>query len=385
MQTVDTVRDMQGVLHAVTEVSGLPTAIFSRINHESWCARAVLDGGGFGIRSGEVHSLRELLCADVRNAATPIAIADLTADERYRTHPTRVRFGAQAYVGVPVQFDGGEVIGTLSAIGKSPHSGIERAVPLMSLLAQLVAHELQLEDHARDTENRLLREQLTSEERERFLALVAHDLRNPLAAIRLHAELLAKQVGPNQRALTERVLAITARMVRLIDDLLDLSRGRVGSGIMVRPGHVDPRHFLETRLAEIQTANPGAELQLELLPLPSSTDAWDPDRVAQLLDNVVGNAIQHGAGEPVKISARALDEFCQIDVVNGGAAIPDDVLETLFEPFHRTSAPGRGLGLGLYIANEIARAHGGGITATSRDGRTCVSVVLPFTPSSSGE
>jgi len=289
-----------------------------------------------------------------------------------------VRFGALAYVGVPVQFDDGTVIGTLCAMSKRTIADAERGVPLMSLLGQLVAHELQLVEQARHTQDRLSREQSTAEERERFLALVAHDLRNPLSAIRLNAELLARQAGRGQHALTERILAVTARMCRLIDDLLDLSRGRLGTGIAIRLGHVQPAPFLAARLAEICTVNPQAELVIEVDELPNTTDAWDPDRIAQLLDNVVGNAIQHGEGHTVTVRARHVANTCQIDVLNEGKTIPEDVLQTLFEPFHRSSAPARGLGLGLYISYRIAVAHGGTIVARSREGQTCLRVILPL-------
>lgn len=354
MQTVDTIRDMQGVLHAVTEATGLDTAIFSRIERERWCAQAVLDRGGFGIQPGDIHRLSEMMCHQVRLALAPIAVCDLPHDGRFQNHPTYRKFGARAYIGVPVQFDDGTFVGTLSALSRQARPGADSAVPLMTLLGQLIAHELQLVDQARHTEDRLTREQSTAEERERFLALVAHDLRNPLSAIRLNAELLAKQAGPEQRAVTERILAVTARMCRLIDDLLDLSRGRLGSGVVIRLRQVEPGPFLSARLAEIRTANPGVALVVEQSELPARTDAWDPDRVAQILDNVVGNAIQHGEQEPVQVWIRVNGDNCEIDVINGGPAIPDD------------------------ISHQIALAHGGDITAKTREGHTCLRVTLPL-------
>lgn len=378
MRTVDTIRDMQAVLHAVTEFSGLETAVFSRIERNRWCARAVLDGGGFGIEPGHVYPVGDVLCEIVGATLTPLAVGDLTHHAQYRTHPTRTKFGAEAYVGVPVKFDDGTLIGTLCALSKRPKPRTDRAVPLMSLLGQLVAHELQLENVAQHTETRLKSEQSTAEERERFLAMVAHDLRNPLTSIRTNAEVLARNVADDLRSAAGRILGVTERMVRLIDDLLDLSRGRIGAGIALRRVRLQPKSFLAAFLAELAAANPQATLKSELHDLVPFTDAWDGDRVAQLLDNVISNAIQHGEGKPVVVRARLVGRTAQIDVLNNGAAIPDDVLETLFEPFHRTSAPTRGLGLGLYIAHQIARAHGGDIRARTREGETCLRVTLPL-------
>ncbi|XXX77709.1 ATP-binding protein [Sorangium sp. So ce134] len=207
--------------------------------------------------------------------------------------------------------------------------------------------------------------------RDRFMAALSHYLRTPLTSIALAASMLTHhgRLTPHQAKYVERIAASVRRMSRTIDDLLDLKRSRFGGGIPIAPRPEDLHALCKSAVDELRAARPGARIQLDLQ--GSGAGEWDPERVAQMVTNLVQNAIDHArSGSAVGVTVRPREDDLVIAVHNDGPAIAPELLETLFDPFHqapvggRTSS-GRGLGLGLFIAHQIAKAHGGGIEVES--------------------
>jgi signal transduction histidine kinase len=187
-------------------------------------------------------------------------------------------------------------------------------------------------------------------------------------------ELLARNNSdPKIAVIGERLRTTTRRMSRLIDDVLDLARGRLGGGISLSiEGEDSLAQLLENVVAEMRTAYPGRVIHSKIdIGIPVKCDRG---RVQQLLSNLLGNALTYGAhDQPVIVTADISGGHLEIAVLNEGEPIPQDMQGKVFEPYWRpaTSKPGGGLGLGLYICSEIARAHGGGIKVTSSaDGGT---------------
>ncbi|HEX6323459.1 MAG TPA: ATP-binding protein [Vicinamibacterales bacterium] len=215
---------------------------------------------------------------------------------------------------------------------------------------------------------------------ELLTGVVGHDLRNPLNAIVTCAHFVARQSEtPGIQTSMTRIISSGHRMQRMIDQLLDLTRLRVGGGIPLRPDAVDLAGLAEQAAQEIRTAHAGWAVGVTTAGDTAGT--WDGDRVTQLLSNLLGNAVQHGsreAGVRVEIDGTAADTVT-IHVWNAGT-IPPDVLPLLFNPFrvvHQKRADAGGLGLGLYVTRQIARAHGGDVQAASDDGGTTFTVRLP--------
>jgi phosphoserine phosphatase RsbU/P len=224
------------------------------------------------------------------------------------------------------------------------------------------------------TERRLLEEEQrrSAEFRERLLGIVSHDLRSPLQAITLQGQLLARQVPePRVQKATLRITQGADRMTRMIADLLDFTRGRLGGGIPVdrRPG--DLFALTAEVLEELQITSPATQLLLRTS--GEGQGDWDRDRLIQVVQNLVTNAMKHGAaGTPVQVMLEGQPEGVQLSVRNQGQPIPAEFVPHLFDPFRRAgkgsagaSDPLSGLGLGLYIAQEIVRAHEGTITVRS--------------------
>ena len=217
--------------------------------------------------------------------------------------------------------------------------------------------------------------------RDMFLAILSHDLRNPLNSIAMTAALLshlahfdAESVGGS----ASQIATNAAVMGRMISDLLDYTRTRLGAGMPVSPAPMDLGSLCRQLYDEFRTAHPDRQIRFE-----SDGDVkgdWDADRVRQAVSNLMGNAIQHGAASTaIDLSVKGKRSEVVVVIHNGGQPIPPGELPQIFDPLVRGSSaehpklnrPGS-IGLGLYIAREIARSHGGsiGVTSTERDGTT---------------
>ncbi len=222
--------------------------------------------------------------------------------------------------------------------------------------------------------------------RDMFLAILGHDLRNPLNSIGMTAHLVPLVCKDPAEAIAcgEQISRNVWVMERMIADLLDYTRTRLGAGMPVRPTSLDLGSLARELFEEFRTAHPKLDIQLR-------TDGdlngqWDSDRVRQAISNLLGNAIQHGSADfPVTLSLRGEESDVFINVHNGGDPIPPGELQKIFDPLIRGSSaehpaknrPGS-IGMGLYIAREVAKSHGGRIdvTSTEREG-TMFTIRLP--------
>jgi signal transduction histidine kinase len=211
--------------------------------------------------------------------------------------------------------------------------------------------------------------QILEEERQAFAAMVAHDLRSPLTAVRGTAQLLQQRMGDDatvQRRL-DTIVRETDRVARLAADLGDAA-GAAGGHLELRPIRVELGMLVRDAVERLQTAGAKQPVQLHAAPGPVWVDA-DPERLAQVLDNLLGNAAKYSpADQPIAVEVEAVPD-ARVIVRDRGPGIAPDELPHLFERFYRTHDARRGQqkgsGLGLYISHEIARAHGGDLTADS--------------------
>jgi len=222
-------------------------------------------------------------------------------------------------------------------------------------------------------------------QQERLVAVVGHDLRNPLTAIVVSAELLQLPGGvPERRAVNlTRIETSARRMQTMIDDLLDFARARHGAGLPVQPRLLRLGEICRSALAELQAARPGCAVELEVG--RDDVAPLDPARVEQLVSNLVTNALKYGSeAAPVRVEVAGDGADVRLAVTNEGLPIPPALLDTLFEPF-RPGDTAESVGLGLFIVREIARAHGGDVSVRSGDGNTTFTVVFPKAPAGAAE
>lgn len=219
-----------------------------------------------------------------------------------------------------------------------------------------------------------------AELREQFLAVLGHDLKNPVTSVVSGLRLLSREPQSDQAADAIRAMQSScARMSELITNMMDFARARLGDGIgLDRRRHGDLGAQLRDVIGELQNVFPDARIEFdEALERPVDCDA---NRIMQVLSNLLGNAVTHGApNESIRISADQTGDRFKLRVCNGGAAIPDEARASLFQPFFKgdpRSSP-QGLGLGLYICAQIAEAHGGALKATSDEVETCFELDIP--------
>ncbi|ATB28144.1 sensor histidine kinase [Melittangium boletus] len=220
--------------------------------------------------------------------------------------------------------------------------------------------------------------------REDLVAVVSHDLRNPISAISMSAAaLLKKSPGLEvwQEKSVRRIASAADRALRMIRDLLDSTQARVGD-ISVEPKPLDFHELARHVVEEVQLAHP--ERRIIFQAEGEAQGAWDADRIAQVITNLVGNAVQHSPpASPVRVDSRGVDGEVRLSIHNEGVPIPEEELPSLFEPFRRGRRAGGGsgsVGLGLFITRRIVEAHGGSIEVRSREGEgTTFTVRLPRT------
>jgi sigma-B regulation protein RsbU (phosphoserine phosphatase) len=236
--------------------------------------------------------------------------------------------------------------------------------------------------NARDIANtNLASEREASELREQFIAVLGHDLRNPLASISAGARILGREAKSDREHQVIAMLETTVvRMAGLIDNVLDFARGRLGGGITLdRDGRRPLEPVLHQVIDELRLASPGRQIVADYaIDVPVDCDRT---RVGQLVSNLVGNAISHGASNvPIRVRAATEDGLFRLSVANGGEPIPEAAMDKLFEPFFRgeVRASRQGLGLGLHIAAQIAKAHEGTLTVTSTKEETRFVFVMPL-------
>ncbi len=379
--TVGNIDVVPKILEVICRTTGMGFAAVARVTPDRWVACAVRDEIEFGLAPGGELDVSTTLCHEVRLTGHAVVIDHVDEDPIFRLHPTPRMYGLQSYISVPI-FYRGEFFGTLCAIDprpaqlRNPHT-----IMLFELFADLVGSHLDAQQQLARSEAALLSERQTAELREQFIAVLGHDLRNPLAAIDGGAQLLMKTpLTPKGEIIVGQVRKSVGRMADLIDNVLDFARGRLGGGFNVEL-RVDPElpDVLQQVVAELRTAYPEraivADVQL------SRPVACDSRRIAQLLSNLLANALVHGAEDgPVEARARTVNGVFELSVANSGAPIPAGTVQRLFQPFSRASArPNQqGLGLGLYIASEIARAHGGSLDVTSDARETRFTFEMPL-------
>ncbi|HZI09490.1 MAG TPA: GAF domain-containing protein [Myxococcus sp.] len=334
------------------------------------------------LRSGEGFSGRVLATGQpvLAPVITPDSIRAVGKPEHLEA-PARYHIHSMVVVPLRIQ---GKVKGTIAVLRFS--AGRPFTYQDQELLEELAAKAaLSIENARLFAEQQRSQEELRrrAEFEQQLVGIVSHDLRNPLAAISMSAGLLEKKgdLSDSQRRTVLRIGQATERAARMIRDLLDFTKARLGGGIPLHRQPMDLHAVTQAVLDEILVAWPGRQVQVDM---PSELKGeWDPDRIAQVLTNLLGNALAYSpVGAPVRVSARQEGEQTVLSIFNGGAHIPAELLPRLFEPMTRGALKegqsSRSIGLGLYIVRDIVRNHGGTVeVASSPEQGTTFTVRLP--------
>lgn len=371
------------ILSMVKNLTGMRFAAVARVTEQYWVACAVDDSIEFGLKPGGELVLDSTICHEIRSHRQPVVFGQASIHPEYSIHHTPKIYGLESYISIPIIKANGEFFGTLCAIDSVPADLDDPAITqTLTLFAQLIALSLDTQGQLNTSRAELADANVDGKLREQFIAVMGHDLRTPLSAIRMSADLLESRIDDAWHLrLISAIRTSSVKMGVLIENVLDFARGRLGGGIPVRRSVVDDlNRTLQMTLDEIRASHPEANI-VQSLTVPSGIYS-DSLRLSQLLSNLVGNAVTHGlATSPITVLAFAEGAEMVMSVTNQGRPIPASLMPLLFKPFTRSEggARGEGLGLGLYIASEIAVAHGGclSVTSTSVAG-TCFVARLPM-------
>jgi len=357
-------------------------AAVARVTEDHWVACSVLDHISFGLKPGDELKIETTLCREIRLSGEPIVINSVAEDQHWRGHPIPAMYGFQSYIAMPIILADGSFFGTLCAIDPGPaRLKTPEIIGMVRLFAELVAKELDAARKLAVTEAALREERGIAELREQFIAVLAHDLRTPMRSISCLIELLVRKTPLDSETVTmTRMMRESAsRMVALIDNLLDFARGRLGGGLpLTRDAGQPLETVLQTVISELNASYPNRLVETEFNFIEPVY--CDRGRIAQLFSNLLGNALAYGSSDqPVRVRAISSLAGFELDVANGGDPIPEAALGHLFQPFYRSAVmhDREGLGLGLYIAREIATAHGGTLEVQSTQAETRFTFRLP--------
>ena len=365
------------LLEMCCRLTGMGFAAIARVTEDRWIGCAVRDRIDFGMQPGDELKVETTLCNEIRDHGETIAIDDVAADPRYKGHHTPAIYGLQSYISVPIRLADGSFYGTLCALDPHPHKVSDPEITgSFQLFADLIAMHLDAETQLDVTETALAAEREAAALRERFIAVLGHDLRNPLAAVEAGTRLLGDaNLNERERMILAQMAGSTRRMGQLIDHVLDLARGRIHGLSLAAVEDHGLAAAIEQVVGELRAVHPARQLDVSIH--IAGPVACDDQRIMQLVSNLLGNALTHGdPALPVRLDARIAGDQFRVEVVNGGTAIPAAMLPRLFEPFAH-SGGAKSLGLGLFIAMEIARAHGGTIHVTSDSTATRFVFTMP--------
>lgn len=370
------------LLETVALATGMGFAAVARVTESRWVTCRAIDHISFGLMPGDELDVESTLCHEVRQYNQEIVIDDVYADETYVDHHCPARYGFRGYISVPIYLQDGFFFGTLCAIDPQPRKlKNDRVLSMFRLFAQIIGEILVADEELTASREAVAQEQELARIQERFIAILAHDLRNPVNALKAGLRLIARQNFDDKTIeLVNLMRGSVNRMEHLIENLLDQARRRQGEGIVIEKALSSTlKPALHQIVAELQAAAPDQKIvtNIDLL----EPIACDVPRISQMFSNLLANAVTHGAsGAPIQVESTATTGNFSLSVTNSGKKISDDMLPSLFLPFERRKdRPNReGLGLGLFIASEIAKGHGGTLDVSSDDNRTVFTFQMPI-------
>jgi len=372
------------LLDVVCKSTRMGFVAVASVTDENWVACSVRDEINFGLKPGGELPLETTICNEIRQSHKAVIIENVAEDKIYCQHHTPKTYGFQSYISMPIFRKDGRFFGTLCAIDPKPNKlKTPEIIGMFNLFCDLISFHMQSEEQLMAAQSRLREEEQTGHLRDQFISILGHDLRNPLSAITFSSEMLSSEgkLDDESLSLVNIIRKSAHRMNGLIKNILDFARGKMGGGIALNRNHSSSlgdalRHVVDEQL----TSNPDRRINVDIrLEEPVYCDEG---RISQLFSNLISNAVSYGdPEEPVIVEAFNRENELIISVSNTGEKIPDHILQRLFLPFARgmDKRPGQqGLGLGLYIASEIARAHAGQIEVESDEKQTKFVLRMPL-------
>lgn len=377
IQAINAIEAIPHIMEILASTLRLRFICVARVTEEAWTMCSVLDNAEFGLSPGDELEIETTFCRTVRANRKEIVINHASADNEYRENPIPIMYGFESYFSYPLYDAKGEFFGTLCGLDPEPRELRTEAVHgQVSAFAKLISNQILLNDHIEQTHTQLSDAKNMARLQEQYIAILGHDIRTPLSSIQIGISFLDDIIKDSEIASTVQVPVFKAvsrmknsvqRMSRLIEDTMDFTHTRVGQGLPVKLAVSNNlSQQINYTVEELAAAYPKSSIRIHVditRPL-----ICDDKRICQLLSNLLKNALIHGdMSYPVYVKVLTNSNDFILSVQNSGAPISDDSKARLFQPFWRkeSNRQNEGLGLGLFIASEIAKAHKGTLGVNS--------------------
>lgn len=371
------------LLDVICRTTGMEFSAIARVTEDRWITCTANENNPLNLKAGDELQIETTICDEVRRNDKAVFIDHVNEDPIFKEHPVPKLYGFQSYVSVPIFKQDGSFFGTLCALDPNPAKvTTPEVMGMFHLFANLISFHLQAIEDVRSSNARLKEELKISRLREQFIAILGHDLKNPIATIRMSADILIKFTKEELAQRQAKMIKSTSfRMEGLIDNILDFARGHLGEGIILsrKKNNASLEEALKQVIKEIQVISPERQIDVNI-DLKKDLDV-DENRIGQLFSNLLSNADTHGdENDPIEVNAVTTNGEFILSVKNSGKMIPEAAKDKLFEPFYRNKLKTgkEGLGLGLFISSEIAKAHNGSLSVMSTEEQTRFTFTMPL-------
>jgi signal transduction histidine kinase len=371
---------IQTVLETIIQATSMRFAAIARVTRDRWVACKTVDELNFGLASGDEIEIQSTFCQTVRDTGEQVIFSDVETDEIYQDHPIAAKFGIVSYVSIPINRSDGSFFGTLCAIDIEPRDVKNpRVLGMLHMFANIISQTLEAEEQLAVQDRLIEKERKLAEVQQEFVAILGHDLRNPVAALGAGLRQLTKEALTGKaQSILPHMRSSLRRVNELIDNMMMHAKSRLGDGIEIEPKSNAPlAERIGQVVEEVRLASPGTEISLNFsIGNPVFCDA---SRLAQAVSNLISNAINHGTpGKEIRVEGNRVNDELTISVTNYGKPIPEEVKREMFLPYQRGGkTKSEGLGLGLFIAHSITAAHQGKMEVVSENGTTSFSIRIP--------
>lgn len=378
IQSIDSVPH---ILKLVAESTEIGFVCIAHVTTTSWTACAVYDEINFNLFAGNKLDVSSTLCDSVRSLQKEILIENAKEDPVYCDNPVPKQFGFQSYFSYPLYNADGSFFGTLCGLDDKPLTlKSERLTGMIGSFASLLTRQIADAASLSETQSQLNSEREAVALREQNIAILGHDLRTPLSSISMGLDVIEHiNREPQVGKVVKMMRASSLRISRLISDVMDFAHTRVGQGVTIKLADTDNLEDMLTHVVEeLRDAYPVAQISDDIV--INTAIFCDAGRLCQLISNLLINALIHGdVNRQVTVKARVDVATLIIAVENYGATISQAALDNMFQPFWRLDAEksGEGLGLGLFIASEISKAHNAELSVSSIENLTRFTLKVP--------
>ena len=374
IQTIQSIEAVPHIMQMLSDATGLRFICIARVTDEKWTTCAVLDQVNFNLLPGDELDISTTFCIQVKRSTQPIVIEHALKDEHYSKSEIPIMYGFESYFSFPIYSKNGDFFGTLCGLDPLPVKlkTVEIQQQIKSF-SELLSRQIEVDEQLITAQSELFNEKAATKLQEQYIAILGHDLRTPLSALTMGVDFLKDHVtDATSQKILARMESSATRMKRLISDVMDLTRGKMGNGMQLNVKTVNNlQDMLIHTIDELSGLHPQREIQTHI-DIKGSVNC-DPERIAQLLSNLLINAIVHGdPQQAIEVNASIENGVFALSVTNGGEPIRPEVVDKLFQPFWRNESNKQtgGLGLGLFIASQITSAHDGSLTVSSDENRT---------------